>query len=232
MSEPVRRVAVVGDDDEVNAVLRNRGATVVDPPTADAVVAADPEGIRTAADANVPVLPVGSGRHAVAPENARDAVERLLDGDTNRAFHPMLSVEVDGEREGTAVFDATLVTAEPARISEYAVALPDERRESFRADAVVVATPLGSDGYAAAAGGPVLGPDTGLAVVPVAPFSTATETWVASAPLELSVERDEELVSLVLDGEEHGEVPPHAPVTVRVDGKVTVLSMEPDRTGP
>ncbi|GAB6879002.1 NAD(+)/NADH kinase [Halorubrum gandharaense] len=232
MSEPVRRVAVVGDDDEVTAALRKRGATVVDPPTADAIVAADPDGIRVAADVNVPVLPVGAGRHATSSENAGAAVERLLDGDTKRAGHPVLSVEIAGEREGTAVFDATLVTAEPARISEYAVTFPNQGRESFRADAVVVATPLGSDGYAAAAGGPVLGPDTGLSIVPVAPFSTTTDTWVASAPLEVTVERDEERVSLVLDGEEYGEVPPNEPVTVRVDDRVTVLSMGTEQTGP
>ena len=96
--------------------------------------------------------------------------------------------------------DVTLVTSESARISEFAVRAGGRRVDDFRADGVVVATPLGSAGYARAAGGPVVEPGTGLAVVPVAEFATFRGAWVLDPPVGCTVERDEVPVSLVLDG--------------------------------
>ena len=101
-----------------------------------------------------------------------------------------LSVIADGQT-ATAVFDTTLVTAEPARLSEYAVSVGDRTHAEFRADGVVVATPLGSSGYGRAAGGPLLEPGVGVAVVPIAPFATHTDTWVVEPPLSVRVERDD-----------------------------------------
>ncbi len=95
-----------------------------------------------------------------------------------------------------AVFDTTLVTTEPARISEYAVSVDGRAHATFRADGVVVATPLGSSGYGRAAGGPVLAPETGLAVVPVAPFATIADTWVVEPPLSVRVKRDDSVTVL------------------------------------
>ena len=112
--------------------------------------------------------------------------------------HRPLSLAV-GATRATAVYDCTLVTSEPARISEYAVNGDGRPPTTFRADGVVVTTPLGSDGYARAAGGPRLAPGTGLAVVPIAPFATKAETWVCRPPLTLSVERDDD-VTVFADG--------------------------------
>ena len=101
-----------------------------------------------------------------------------------------LSVTAGGTTS-TAVFDTTLVTTEPARISEYAISVAGRRHAEFRADGVVVATPLGSSGYSRAAGGPQLEPGTGVAVVPIAPFATHTDTWIIEPPLTVRVERDD-----------------------------------------
>ncbi|WP_394351524.1 hypothetical protein [Halobacterium bonnevillei] len=57
-----------------------------------------------------------------------------------------------------------MVTAEPARISEYAVETGTERVDEVRADGVVAATPAGSHGYARDADGPLLSRGRGLAV--------------------------------------------------------------------
>jgi NAD+ kinase len=95
---------------------------------------------------------------------------------------------------------------------------------SVRADGVVVATPVGSDGYAAAAGGPVLDAGTGVAVVPIAPFSTAATTHVADPGdgLAVSVERRGE-VAVYLDGVRRGAVDVDADLRIDRDGTLDVL---------
>jgi NAD+ kinase len=146
--------------------------------------------------------------------------------------HPILSVnrgsaieqddadleesENNGDERVYALADVTLVTAEPARISEYTIASSDERVTSVRADGVVVATPAGSYGYAHDAGGPRIAPETGVgAVVPIAPFSITGDHWVLSlSDIRLTVERDDAPVDLFVDGRRVGTVSPEDTVSL------------------
>lgn len=224
-------VAVRGDGTESGAV-----AAAVD--AAGGVVAAD--GDDRATDADVvfavgesslfafadaepvaPILPVecGVGHHSVTRADVADVLRALQSGETRTVSHPLVGVAVDGVTAGAALADVTLMTDEPARISEYAVSTPEERVGSFRADGVVVATPLGSTGYAHAAGGPILAPETGVVTVPIAPYTTLPDVWVRSLPVTLSVERDEASVSLVVDETRVRDVPVHAPVELSVAGR-------------
>ena len=180
------------------------------------------------AGVDVPVLPVDAepGLESVAADRARTVLRDGLDGGFHTRDRPVLEATVDDETAGRGLFDVTLVTSEPARISEYAVAA-DGWTERFRADGVVVSTPAGSRGYARAVGGPVLDDDaSALAVVPVAAFALRSTVRVADAEatLALSVERDEGDVSLLVDGRERRLVPPGRPVTVRVGGAVQVVA--------
>ncbi|TKX73414.1 ATP-NAD kinase [Halorubrum sp. GN11_10-6_MGM] len=244
MSEPTRRLAVLGDGDSTAAVrsaATDADARLVDRGEADALVPVGDAALREAMRAvasgdarSVPILPVGSGRHAVAPGVA---VERLGDvvagvGESSGAFdgfdrvaHPVLAVgDADGGRRRFAAADVAFVTVEPARISEYEIAFLDGDSVSVRADGAVVATPLGSDGYAAAAGGSVVSPGGGLSVVPVSPFTTRPDTWVASGGVHVTVARGEEPVALVVDGERRGTVEPHRAVGLEVATTVDLLS--------
>ncbi|MGM0448077.1 MAG: ATP-NAD kinase, partial [Methanobacteriota archaeon] len=78
--------------------------------------------------------------------------------------------------------------------------------------------------YAAAAGGPVVSPGGGLSVVPVAPFTTRPDTWVASGGVSVTVERGEEPVALVIDGARSGTVEPHRGVGIEIAVTVDLLS--------
>ncbi|MFC5278827.1 ATP-NAD kinase [Halorubrum rubrum] len=252
MGDPVSRVAVVGVDesvaDRVERAVRAAGGRTVEPAAADAVVAVGDEAIRDALLASAPpdrrvlspssrvdsppqdrvdapVLPVLEGRHGVDPSAIRDAVRELLDGDARRVEQPVLAVEIDGETVHRSAFDVGFVTDEPARISEYAVDLADDREVAFRADGVVVATPLGSDGYANAAGGPLLESGGGIAVVPIAPFTTRSDTWVVREGVTVSIRRDAETVSIVVDGERRGVVTPGRPVRIEVVDRVETLQL-------
>jgi NAD+ kinase len=234
-----QRVGVVGDETFAAAVEAAGGDPVVG-------AASDLDGIEVAvadgeaavvdllrAEVGVPVLPVeaGSGVRSVPSSDLEPALERVLDGAYRTERHPVVSAQraFDGVR---ALFDVTLVAAEPARISEFSVRCGGESVARFRADGVVASTPAGSVGYNSAAGGPVVATGTDVvSVVPLAPFATDADQWVL--PLEevtLSVERDETPVELLADGRTERTVAAGEPVTLSTtDAFETVVVSESAR---
>ncbi|WP_439025872.1 ATP-NAD kinase [Haloarchaeobius sp. DT45] len=180
--------------------------------------------VRAGVDA--PVLPIdaGPGVRSVPAGSLADAIANAVAGEASTEPRRCFDVDVDGD-SAVALFDVTLVTAEPARISEYAVRSRDHLVSQFRADGVVVATPTGSRGYAKAAGGPALEPGTGTAVVvPIAPFAIQSNHWVvADDELVLSVERDEGVVSLRVDDRALREVDPDVSVSLSAGPSLTLL---------
>lgn len=219
-ASPIRQVAVRGAD--VDA-LEGSGLEAVDLAKAEAVVTVGKDALTGAAlsGPSVPLLPVGidGSLHSIERDAVADAATALAEGNYRTVTHPVLGIEVDDERVGRAVFDTALMTTEPARISEYSLTTEGEQLSEVRADGIVVAGSFGSAGYNNAAGGPLLAPGAGLSVVPIAPFTTRANDWVVPGPLELAVERNEGSVSLYADEDDLGEVDPHEPVRVSVDGE-------------
>jgi NAD+ kinase len=171
------------------------------PESADLVVALGIDGLRAAATEALssPILSVGldatcslSTREPAAVAAAVGQIAATLDSELPTVPRHPLRLSV-GESEALVVGDCTVLTTQPARISEYAVATDGTPLTEFRADGVVVATPIGSAGYAGAAGGPRLVTDSGVAVVPIAPFATQAGNWVVEPPLSLTVERETEV---------------------------------------
>jgi NAD+ kinase len=177
----VDSVAHINSVDRADAELV---ITVGEEPLRDCAVRGEPR----------PILPVGlnielSPSHEQLPVLVRQLAEYDAQQPPIVDVHP-LDISV-GDQQSIAVFDTTLMTSEPARISEYAVRVGGRPHAEFRADGVVVASPLGSSGYNRAAGGPQLAPKTGVAVVPIAPFATIADKWVLTPPLSVAVERDD-----------------------------------------
>jgi len=201
------------------------GLNLVDQAAAEVLLAVDDAALRAAVDNDDdrPLLRLA----------ATDTDETLADQSTllSRLGTPsttvptttrrILSIEVDNTA-ARAVRDCAIVTTDPARISEYRVVADDATLTAFRADGVVVATPLGTAGYSRAAGGPRLAPDTGLAVVPIAPFAMTADQWVVRPPLGLRVERDDD-VSVFADGNRVTSGGGGLTVSVTVAGTITVV---------
>lgn len=233
---PGARVGVVGGDDDLVAAIAGAGADVVDglDPDVSAVVAVGEGAVCETARTcpSVPVLPVeaGAGFRSVPRSAVERAVERLFAGGWDALAHPVVTVD-DGAR---AVTDATLVTSDPARISEYTVRSGDDRVATFRADGVVVALPAGSAGYASAAGGPIVALETDVvAVVPISPFATDPDHWIL--PLEgvsLTVEREEATVELLADDRRVGMVDPGVPVSLSRVGVARTVAVPESQTFP
>ncbi|WP_435195533.1 ATP-NAD kinase [Natronomonas sp. EA1] len=224
------RLAVVGPTPLAEAIEVAGGVPVDETDAADAIVAVGPTAIsELAADPPAkPVVPVDAGRGlpSVPGVDATDAIAAFLAGDWSPVTHPLLTVD-SSLGTHTALSDTMLVTEQPARISEYAIHSRGERVARFRADGVVVATPVGSHGYARTAGGPVVAPDTGLAVVPISPFATDADDWVLPAKdLELRVERDEAAVELLVDDRRLGSIDTATPVTLATEEELTFVSTE------
>jgi len=238
------RVAVRGPGatDAADAVRAAGGTVTDDPADADVLVALGEDALLEAAAAAAaataqpaPVLPVGAGReHGGVPPAAReDAVRAVAAGDyavRQRQTFTVSAPDVDAR----ALADVTLVTAEPAKISEYAVGSGDDREvASVRADGVVAATPAGSRGYAGDAGGPHLDPGVdAAAVVPVAPFRVDRTNWVVEPPLSLTVVRDEAAVELHVDGRSRGEVGAGDAVVLSRGDPLSVVAVPASRRPP
>lgn len=244
-ADDVVEVAVFGDDPEdVTAAVESAGGH---PRTGDAAAALDPDGIDAAiavgepalvdavrADPAVPILPVdaGAGVRSIPRGATGPAVESLLAGRATVTTYPVVAASVDGAERARALFDLLVATAEPARISAYAVAADGEPVAEVRADGIVAATPAGSSGYARSAGGPVVAPGSGVAVVvPVAPFETDPDHWVFPLEsVELRVEHDGAAVELVADGRAAGTVPVGEWLALERAGTVALLAVEAGRS--
>lgn len=225
-------VLVVGDTEEVIETIEAAGHTV-HRASAATVEEGDPSTIVTVGESALlavarerpaaPILPLNT--EIGPPVGDTTALTAVLAGECTEHTRPLLGVSVDGNPVASALKDVTLVTSEPARISEYAIDHDHERVSAFRADGVVVATPAGSRGYTAAAGGPWLSAAAdAVCVVPIAPFHTRSTSWVLdTSPLALSVLRDEGAVSLLIDDTEYGAVDPDQQVRLGVEGHVRTL---------
>ncbi|AQL43814.1 hypothetical protein BV210_14365 [Halorientalis sp. IM1011] len=243
MSDSVERAAVgvVGESVErVAAAVEDAGGT---PATGDldAVLAAEPDALVTVGEDALlsltarpdlpgsPVLPVDGGRgvRSVPLSTVDDAMEALVTGTGEIHRYPVVGVYVGDDVRARALTDVTLLTAEPARISEYAVVTDGTTVARFRADGVVVATPAGSHGYARRVDAPVVAYGTGVgAVAPIAPFATNADHWVLDLDsISLRVERDEVPVELLADDRRVDGIEPGVSVSVSVVDTLPVLSV-------
>ncbi|QCS43204.1 NAD(+)/NADH kinase [Natrinema versiforme] len=233
-------------DDDLESVLAAADAdvTIVDGGLED-VLAAEPSVVVTAgepalsavarADVDGPVLPVGSvsGIESVDRDRLSDALEAVLDGRARSRERTVLGVALESTRDETAatatrvraLFDVTLITDEPARISEYGVRDRGGSVATFRADGVVAATPAGSHGYASAVDAPQLSRAVdAVAVAPIGPFVTQTRQWVLPTDeLTFTVEREACDVTLVVDGRSINPVTVDSAVTVSAAGTLSTL---------
>ena len=216
------------DGETLSAAVDDAGV-LVGPDDADVVVAVGETALSDVGPVvDAPILAVDvDGLLSVPRSTAPDVIRTLTRGQFRTVTQPLVAVECGAERT-RALFDVTLVTAEPARISEYSVLSDGDEIDRFRADGVVVATPLGSHGYAHSAGGPVLAPpDDSLVTVPIAPFAIGADRWVLPlTETTLRVEREDAPVDCFADVDRVGAVTPGEPVRIRPDGVVRFVRPE------
>ncbi len=118
---------------------------------------------------------------------------------------PLLAVSACGGPVRVALNDVTVTQGVMTRLIHFRLSVDGVPAATYRADGVVVSTPVGSTAYSLSLGGPILMPDLrAIVVTPVAPQGLANRPIVLSehARLRLVIEGRVEELALVLDGQE------------------------------
>lgn len=194
--------------------------------TPDAVIAVGGDGtVLEAASAamehGIPVAGVNVGRVGYLAEFAPDEINDLvfaLHNDTYK-IHERRTVAVTvGDRSTHAVNDVVVDKVLSQRIVEISVRINGESLATYRADGIIVATPLGSTAYSLSAGGPIVSPDLdAMVLTPVAPHSLFARSIVlaSDAIIELTVAGDRP-AAVNVDGAAFADAVAGEPIVLRM----------------
>jgi NAD+ kinase len=125
---------------------------------------------------DVPVIGVNLGTVGylteVEPANVTDMLERLAAGDLGSQARMTVAAEMPDGTVLHGINDVVMEKVLSQRLVRISVEVDDEFFTTFRADGLIVATPLGSTAYSLSAGGPIADADLDVMIMtPVAPHS-------------------------------------------------------------
>jgi NAD+ kinase len=171
-----------------------------------------------------PILSVNMGKLGFMTElTSHEVIFRLpeiLDGRGWIDERAMLRVELITENKPPQVFhalnDVVVARGEIARLIKLTVGINGQPLTTYRADGAIMATATGSTGYALAAGGPVLHPQSqDILMMPVAPHLTLKYPLVLPSTAIVTLRLDTYLTAtLSVDG--HINLPLEDGVTIKV----------------
>lgn len=156
----------------------------------------------------------------VDPDNARQALERVIAGDYEIEERMMLACDVSGGAEDSHYVGLNEVLVDRSgrhRLVRLAVKIGGEELAAFNADGLIVATPTGSTAYALSAGGPIVSPRAScLILVPVSAHMIFSRPFVLAPDetVEITVDGSEQGASVSLDGALGRGLAPGMAVTV------------------
>lgn len=155
-----------------------------------------------------PVLGLNMGRLGfLTDRNIHDGLpllENLFNGDYTLEERTLLSVEVDGVRQGLILNDVALLKRETGSMITLQTNLGEEFLANYECDGLVISTPSGSTAYSLSAYGPLMMPDTpAMLITPIAPHSLTMRPLVLpdSRTLEITATARNNTFLMVLDGQ-------------------------------
>jgi NAD+ kinase len=167
---------------------------------------------RRLAGSATPVLGVNLGKLGFLAEFGADEVAAYADGTLSPPSWPvsprmMLVVTLEGDGTGPryALNDLMLTQGVMTRLVGIRMRVDGQEATEYRADGLVVSTPVGSTAYSLSLGGPILSQNLrAFVVTPIAPHSLTNRPIVLSGDsvvgLEVVSRADE--MALVVDGQE------------------------------
>lgn len=154
----------------------------------------------------IPILGIKFGRVCflgeVGPEDLGEAIGRLIESRFFIEEVMKLTAEIKGSIEVDAVNEVAIVSSQPAKVMELEVSIEGAKVYAGLADGIIVATPIGSTGYALSAHGPVINPVVeAMLLVPLNPLNLSYRPLVTPAEviIEIKVGRPGGIV--VVDGD-------------------------------
>jgi NAD+ kinase len=170
--------------------------------------------------ADVPVVGIDVGHVGylaeIEPTDLERGITRIASGDYRRTHRMTLQASVPGRPAVLAVNDVVIEKSASPRVAFFDVQVDGLPFHTYRADALVLASPTGSTAYAFSAGGPVVDPALeALLLAPVAAHDLFNRPVVfpPGAVIRVTAGRDRE-VRVNTDGREFAELRPGEHVEV------------------
>ena len=160
--------------------------------------------------ATAPVIGVNLGKLGFLAEFSADDVRQYLDGGRPEGWRinprVMLQVRLNGAGAPTfALNDVVVSQGVVSRLVDIAMEVDGAHAIQYRADGLVVSTPVGSTAYALSLGGPIVSQALrAFVITPLAPHSLTNRPIVVEASVEVGfrVESEVNELALVVDGQE------------------------------
>ena len=190
-SDPARELKDATHVDEREAAAR-----------ADLVIAIGGDGTmlhaaRNVAGRDVPLVGINRGRLGfltdVSPEQLRDALDAILEGNYLAERRLTLSARVGKQQTGAlfALNDIVLQKGDTGRLLDFTTEVDNVYVNTHRGDGLIVATPTGSTAYALSCSGPIIQPNVdALVLVPICPHTLSDRPLVLPSSSEISVTLD------------------------------------------
>lgn len=153
-----------------------------------------------------PILAVDIGVRGflteVKPDKAIKAIDNYLHGQFKLEYYTKLTSTVEGERLPDALNEVLITPDAPVKLLYAKIWLDEIPVATCRADAVMVASQVGSTGYSLTAGGPVLDPRMDAFVLtPVCPLAVFHPmVFPASSTVKIQVTKPQKTY-VVVDGQ-------------------------------
>ena len=216
--------------EELSGILRAAGAEVFfDPdgvlpiasaaPDADLVISVGGDGTllntaRRLVGAHVPVVGVNLGKLGFLANFGADEVRAYLAGAAAQRWRispkMMLQLTLEGDgRPRYGLNDVAVTQGVMTRLINIDMAVDGQHATQYRADGLVVSTPVGSTGYSLSLGGPILSQGLrAFVITPMAPHNLTNRPIVIEGASEVAFEvvSPVDELALLVDGQERIDV--------------------------
>ena len=160
----------------------------------------------------IPIVGIHMGRFGFLAElmekNVCPSLEKIFTGTFSIRKRMLLlsRVERAGKiiNESTGINDAVISRSSLSRLISIKLTINGENVATYRADGLIVSTPLGSTAHSLSAGGPLLTPDLNtFIIVPICPHTLTNRPLVVSGDVKIEMEVFSQLGStgLTVDGQ-------------------------------
>jgi NAD+ kinase len=169
----------------------------------------------------VPVIGINLGTVGylteVEPENVDEMLRRLAEGELGTQTRMTVAAELPDGSVLHGINDVVMEKVISQRLVQISIDVNEEFYTTFRADGLIIATPLGSTAYSLSAGGPIVAPALdALIMTPVAPHSLLNRPTVFTPQTRLRFTvATERQVRVNLDGHVGGVLEEGESVVVR-----------------
>jgi NAD+ kinase len=145
----------------------------------------------------IPIIGVHMGRFGFLAElmerNVCTSLEKIFTGNyqIRRRMLLLCRVERDGKimSESMGINDGVISRSSLSRLVSIKLNIDGEDVATYRADGLIVSTPLGSTAHSLSAGGPLLTPDlNAFIIVPICPHTLTNRPLVVSGDVKIEME--------------------------------------------